>query len=96
VLVGIDDNRIDAAQGIERSACFITQSAGQCEVAAISGIGMDAHARVPGAYEDIRQRVDVTEAGRAHRRDDRADVATDEQVVEVREVHVARGRATDR
>ena len=57
---------------------------------------MDANAPRRGPLQDVRQRIDVAEAGRAHGRDDRADVAAVEQLVEVREVHVAGGRASDR
>jgi len=82
VLVGVHDNRVDVGQPVERGARVFAEVSREREVAAISRIGMDANAPRRGPLQDVRQRIDVAEAGRAHGRDDRADVAAVEQIAQ--------------
>jgi len=66
VFVRVDNDRINVAQTIERSSCFVAQLAGQSEIATIGGIGMDPGTVLAGEVENRRQAIHGPKPGIAN------------------------------
>ncbi len=75
VLVRIDHDRVDLPEPLERPCRLRPEVSGQREIPAIRCVRMEAEAVLVPERQDLRQRIHRADRRRAHRRDDRSDIA---------------------